>query len=74
LLAEAEDIGPLFPQTRRKAREVAVRRDETEAVESTAVQKVHGVDHQGNVGSVLSSRVGELLVGVDRVFLEDVRP
>jgi len=34
---EAEDIGTLFPETRRKAREVAVRRDETETVEPTAV-------------------------------------
>jgi hypothetical protein len=40
LLAEPIDIGALFPQTGRKARKVAVGRDETEAVESAAVQKV----------------------------------
>ena len=74
LLAEAVDIGALFPQTRCKAREVAVRRDETEAVEPAAVQKVHGVDHQGDVGRVLASRVGELLVRIDRISLEDVGP
>jgi transposase InsO family protein len=37
LLAEAEVICTLFPETRRKAREVAVRRDKTETVESTTV-------------------------------------
>jgi hypothetical protein len=54
--------------------EVAVRRDKTETVESTAMEKIHGVDYRGNVRRILSSRVGELLVGVDRVFWEDLRP
>src|SRR5208283_1412612 len=74
LFAEPVDIGALFPEAGRKACEVAIRRNETEAVEPAAVQKVHGVDYQGDVGCVLPTRVGELLVRVDRVLREDLCP
>ena len=74
LLAEPIDIGALFAEAGCKPCEVAVRRDETEAVEPAAVQKVHGVDHQCDVGRVLPTRVGELLVRIDRVFRKDLGP
>jgi hypothetical protein len=72
--AEAVDVGPLFAETGCKPCEVAVRGNQTESVEPAGVQEVHGIDHQGNVGRVLAARVGELLVRIDRMFLEDLNP
>jgi hypothetical protein len=41
------------------------------AVRHMGFARLHrGIDHQGNVGRVLSSCVGELLIGIDRVFGE----
>ena len=53
LLTEAIDVGALLPQTRCKPREVAVRRDKAETIQPAAMQKVHGVDHECDVGRVL---------------------
>jgi hypothetical protein len=61
LLAEPVDIGALFPKTRGKACEVAVRRDKAETVQPAAVQKVHGVDHERDIGRVLARGVGTSL-------------
>ena len=65
LLAEAVDVGALLAQARGQPREVAVRRDQAEAVEPAAVQQVHGVDHQRDVGGVLA-RSCRRIAGRDR--------
>jgi hypothetical protein len=38
------------------------------------VQQVHRVDDERDVGGVLALGVGELLVGIDGVLLQDVGP
>jgi hypothetical protein len=74
LLAKPEHINTLLADATGEAGEVAVGRDNAEAVEPSAVQKVHGVDHEGNVRPVLASRVGELLLGDNGVFGQNVGP
>ena len=38
------------------------------------MKQVHGVDDQGDVGRILSSRIGELLLGYDGVLRQDIGP
>lgn len=72
--AESVDVGALFAQPRGEAGEIAVRRHQTESIEPPAVQKVHGIDHKGDVGCVLARGVGELLIGIDGMFSQDTDP
>src|SRR6266403_3937361 len=74
LCTETVDVGALFAQPRGEPGEIAVGRHEAKAVEPSAVQEVHRVDDQRNVGGVLALGVGKLLIGVDGVLLQDVDP
>ena len=74
LLAEAIHVDALFANTGGKPGEVAVRRHETEPVEPTAMEKVHRVDDQRDVGGVLARRIGKLLLGNDGVLRQDIGP
>ena len=38
------------------------------------MKQVHGVDDQGDVGRILSGRIGELLLGYDGMLRQDVGP
>src|SRR5687768_8768215 len=58
----------------RAARRVKSLSDKAEAVETSAVQQVHGIDHQGDIGCVLPCRVGELLMGNDGEPSENICP
>src|SRR5690348_3151461 len=53
-LAEAVDRHALLADPRGKPREVAVARDDAEAVEAAGVEQVHGVDDHRAVGRVLA--------------------
>src|SRR6516164_6006564 len=60
---------------RRNARRVKSLSEETrQKPSSRPLCKRFMASITSHVGRVLSRRVGKLLVGVDRVFLEDVRP
>lgn len=74
LLAETVDIDTLLADTGGQAREVAVGGDQAEAVEAAAVQQIHRVDDQRDVGGVLAGRVGELLLGNDGMAGQKIRP
>ena len=74
LLAEAEDVDALLADAGGEPSEVAVGGDQAEAVEAAAVEQVHRVDHQRDVGGVLAGRVGELLLRDDRVLRQHVAP
>ena len=74
LFAEAIDIDSMLPDARRQPRKVAIGRYQAEAIEPTAVQKIHGVDDESNVGSVLAGRVGKILMRHDRMFGQNVGP
>jgi hypothetical protein len=74
LFAKAVHIDALFANAGSDPREVTVGRHEAESIESTAVQKIHCVDHQRDVGGVLARRIGKLLLRDDGVFRQDVGP
>jgi hypothetical protein len=74
LLAEAEHVDALFADARGQPREVAVRRHQAEAVEPPAMQQVHRVDHQRDVGGILAGRIGELLLRHDRMSRQRIGP
>ena len=65
---------PRFPQPRRQPREVAVARDDHEALQVPRVEQVHRVDDQRGVGGVLAAGVGELLHRLDRVAQQLLLP
>ena len=60
----------LLEQALGQPREVAVRRDQAEAVEPALVHQVHGVDDQRDVRGVLAGGVAALLVLQDRQCLD----
>jgi sucrose-phosphate synthase-like glycosyltransferase len=74
LLAEPIHIDALFANAGGKPGKVAVGRNETESVEPPAVQKVHCVDHQRDVGGVLARCIGKLLLWDDGVFRQNIGP
>jgi hypothetical protein len=49
LFAKSEDLDSLLSDTRRQAREIAIRRHKAEAIAAAAVQKVHRVNDERNV-------------------------
>src|SRR5690606_18693096 len=65
---KAIDFDPLLSNTCSQSSEVTVRRNETKAIKPPRVQEIHGVDYQRDIGSVLTSRVGKLLLRNDRIF------
>jgi len=74
VFAEAVDVHALLADAGREPREIAVRRHEAEAVEAPAVQQVHGIDHERDVGGVLARDIGELLLRNDGVLGQDLGP
>ena len=73
-LPEPVHVQSLLADAGCKPGEIAVGRDEAEPVKSPAVQEIHGIDHQGDVGRVLACRIGELLLGDDGVLRQDIGP
>src|SRR5690606_16053696 len=73
-LAEAVHVDALLTNAGGEPGEVAVRGYQTEAVEAAAVQQVHRVDHEGDVGGVLAGGVRELLLRDDRMARKHVGP
>ena len=67
VLAKAKDIHALFADSRGKPREITVGGDEAEAIEPAAVQEVHGVNNQCDVGRVLADGMSKVLMRHDRV-------
>lgn len=67
LFAKAEDVHAQFAYPSGQASKIAVGRYEAEAVEAPAVQQIHRIDHEGDVGGVLAGGVGELLLWDDSV-------
>src|SRR5260370_1304550 len=74
LLAKPEDIDALLADTGGEAGKIAVRRNETKSVEPAAMQQVHCIDDQRDVGCILSGRVGKLLLRYDGVSGQLFRP
>ena len=74
LFTKAKNVDALLTDSRSKACEVAVGRDQAKAVETATVQEIHRVDYEGDVGRLLTSRVGELLLGDNRVLREHIDP
>ena len=74
LLTESEDIHALLANARREPCEITVGRDQTETVETTAVQEVHRVDDKRDVGGILADRVGKLLLRDDGMACQDIDP
>ena len=64
---EPVDGHPRLPQPRRQPREVAVARDQHEALQVPGVEQVHRIDDQCRIGGVLPARVRELLHRLDRM-------
>jgi hypothetical protein len=74
MLAEPEDLESGFPQAHGQPGEVAIARDEAEAVKALGVQEVHRVDDQRAVRRVLARGVRELLDWLDSVALQHLLP
>lgn len=51
-LAKTIDVHTLLTNTCREPCEIAIGRHKAKAIKSTAVQKIHSIDHQGDVGGV----------------------
>jgi hypothetical protein len=73
-LAEPIHIDAVFPDAGGQSREIAVGRYQAESVKPAAVKQVHGVNDQGDVGGILSGRIGELLLGYDGVLRQNIGP
>ena len=73
LLAKAKHVDALLTDAGREPGKITVRRNQTKSIEPTAVQQVHGVDDQGDVGRILAGRIGKLLLGYDGVLGQRVR-
>ena len=74
LLAEAEHVDALFADAGGKPCEITVGRNQAEAVETAAMEEVHRVDDEGDIGGVLPRGVGELLLGDDGVLGQEIGP
>ena len=74
LFAESEDLDSLFSDTCSQTREIAIRRHKAEAIAAAAVQKVHCVNNERDVGRIFPRRIGELLMWQYRVPRENIRP
>jgi hypothetical protein len=56
------------PDTSGQPGEIAVRGNQTEAIEPAAMKQVHGIDDQSNVRCILPSGEGKLLLGMMACF------
>jgi hypothetical protein len=57
---KAENVGALLPDTRCQLAEITIGWHQVEASEPLRSQKVHGVDNQRNIASVLANRVQKI--------------
>ena len=73
-LAESVHRHPRLAKSCRQPREVAVARNDREALHVACIEQVHGVDDQRRVGGVLATRVGELLNRLDRMAEQMLLP
>ena len=73
-LAEPVHLKPFLAQSLCEPREVAVGAHQHDPVEGALVHEAHGVDHQCDVGGVLSLRVAALLMLQDGERLDCLVP
>src|SRR5215510_8169048 len=64
----------MLTKPRSKAREVAVGRYQAEAVESPAIEQVHGIDDECDVCRILLGRIGDRMLRQDGKPVEDLDP
>ena len=68
LLTEPENIDALLPNAGGKAGKITVRGNQTKSIEPPAMKQVHCINDQCDVGCILPSCVGKLLLRYDGVF------
>src|SRR4051812_794564 len=74
LLAKSVNIDALLADAGGKAGEIAIRRNQTKSIEPAAMEQVHGVDNQRDIGRIFPGGVGKLLLRYDGVLRQRVGP
>ena len=74
LLTKPIHIDTLLADTCSQVRKIAVVRHQAKPIKPAAVEEIHRVDNEGDVGRVLAAAVGELLLRDDRMPGENIGP
>src|SRR3970282_979706 len=73
-LTHADNEEPRFPDSVCQSRIVTIARNEAESLYDSLMEDVHRVDDHRAVGCILPRYVGELLLRLEGVLLEDRFP